>query len=128
MQEQLPRTTKVAAAVEIHARYPSALGVALALACATIATAIVAYYPIQPGLFGAALIGYALVLWRWQWLWLLVVPMVTPAVDFTFWTGLIDCVGGRRGHFGDTRGAVLQGAATPRRLQIGPVGYDNTLR
>ena len=60
-----------------------------ALVCAALAAAIVATYPIFPGLFGAALAGYAIALWRWPRLWLLVVPTVLPAIDFTFWTGLL---------------------------------------
>ena len=60
-----------------------------ALICAALVAAIVPYYPIRPGLFGAALGGYAIALWRWPRLWLLVVPTVIPAIDFTFWTGLL---------------------------------------
>src|ERR1700722_186574 len=94
MEEQLRRIMRTtAASVESHtigAQNRSIPWIIFALACTTLATAIVAYYPIQPGLFAAALIAYAMALWRWQWLWLLMVPTVIPAVDFAFWTGLID--------------------------------------
>ncbi len=51
------------------------------------ATAIVAHYPLNPIPLVAALLVYAVALWRWTGLWLVVLPVVIPCVDLSPWTG-----------------------------------------
>ncbi|HUK58353.1 MAG TPA: hypothetical protein VLV50_03915 [Stellaceae bacterium] len=44
-------------------------------------------YPLAPGLLGAALLLYGMLLWRYPQAWLVVLPAALPSFDLAPWTG-----------------------------------------
>lgn len=70
-------------------RVTAAVIFARALACLSLALAvvIVARYPLGGHWLAAAAIGYAMLLLRWPWLWLVVLPAALSGLDLSPWSG-----------------------------------------
>jgi hypothetical protein len=116
---RLPLLASSAAAVPPPRRV-TVIGVLISAACAGLAAAAVARYPLPPWWLAAGLLGYAALLWRWPLLWLIAVPIALPCLDLSPWTGWL--LVGESDLVVLITVAVLLLRAPPRRRDLWPAG------